>query len=181
MCYRYKATSVAFASLISIAAFSVQAMAESDLYVTGGVSSFDIDDASPTAATFRGGWNWNEHFGAEIEGSVGIDSDAFAAAPFDLDVESQVGAYFVGRVPVSDNASFFGRVGYARTEIESLFSASSFIIQTEGIAFGAGGEYMFTDRFGIRGEYTQLDTDGETRDAIEVLSLSAVIKFDGLN
>lgn len=178
MCYRYKATSIALASLIPIAAFSAMATAESELYVTGGVSSFDLDYATPTAATFRGGWNWNENFGAEIEGSVGIDSDSIDLAQVDLDIDSQVGAYLVGRIPVGDQASVFGRVGYARTEVEYNYSASSFITRADGVAIGFGGEYMFSDKFGIRGDYTRMDSDDERfADTADVLSLSAVFKF----
>ncbi len=180
MCYRYKATTVALASLVSIAAFSSLAKAESELYVTGGVASFDLDHASPAAATFRGGWNWAEHFGAEIEGSFGLDSDTIDPSEIELDIESQIGAYLVGRVPVGDNASFFSRVGYARTEIDINFGASSQIIQSDGISVGFGGEYMFTDQFGIRGDYTVMDAeDGAFTDAISVFGVSGVFKFGG--
>lgn len=180
MCYRYKVASAAIASLISIASVSSIATAESELYVTGGVASFDLDHASPTAATFRGGWNWDEHFGAEIEGSFGVDSDTIDPTEIELDIESQIGAYLVGRIPVGDNASFFSRVGYARTEIDVNFGPSSQIIQSDGISVGFGGEYMFTDQFGIRGDYTVMDVeDGAMTDAISVFGVSGVYKFGG--
>ena len=97
-----------------------------------------------------------------------------------FDIESQIGAYLVGRVPVGDNASFFSRVGYARTEIDINYGASSQIIQSDGISIGFGGEYMFTDQFGIRGDYTVMDAeDGAFTDAISVFGVSGVFKFGG--
>lgn len=154
--------------------------AESDLYVSGGLSSFDLPGAEPSAVTVRGGWLWNEHFGAELEGSFGIGSDEVGASGLQLDIESQVAAYVVGRVPLGDWVSLFGRIGYARTELELEFLEAARIEQTDGIAFGAGGEIMLTDRFGLRGEYTRMSTDDDTGyDEIDVLSLSGVIKFGG--
>lgn len=180
MCYRYKVASAAIASLISIASFSSLATAESELYVTGGVASFDFDHASPTVATFRGGWNWNEHFGAEVEGSFGVSSDTIDPSEIELDIESQIGAYLVGHIPIGEKASVFARLGYVRTELEYEYSASGFIVDSDGVASGFGGQYMFTDRFGIRGDFTRMDTDGSINtNAIEALTVSGVFKFGG--
>lgn len=182
MCYRYKVTGVAFASFVSIAVFSPVVTAESELYVTGGVSSFDLGGADPTAATFRGGLTWNETFGAEIEGSFGIDEHDYAAADIQLDVDGQVAAYLVGRLPVGEKGSVFARIGYSRTDIEGTAQGQSNVVRTDGIAYGAGGELMLTDRFGIRADYTRLTGEEDTlAKATDVFSLSGVVKFGGSN
>jgi len=162
------------ALVLGIASFPI-AYAESDLYVNGGVTSFDLDGAEPTAATFRGGWMWSENFGAELEGSFGLTSDDLGGSQLEYSIENQIGAYLVGRIPVTERASLFGRLGYTRTEIEIEYADSSWIQTEDNVAFGAGGELMFTDRFGIRGEYTRTEAD----DWIERFSLSGVIKFGG--
>lgn len=180
MCYRSKVASVAFASFISITSFPFIATAESELYVTGGFSEFDLGIADSHGATFRGGWNFSEHLGAEIEGTIGTDSQHWEATGAELGVDSQIGGFLVGRVPIGENASMFARIGYTRTEVEHDLGASEFNVRTDDFAFGFGGEYMFTDRFGIRGDYTQSETDlGPGSNQIDAFTLSGVIKFGG--
>ena len=109
-----------------------------------------------------------------------MDSEASDVLGGDIKLDSQVGAYLVGRIPVDDKASVYGRVGYARTEVEFDYSGGDFIRTSDGIAFGFGGEYMFTDRLGIRGDYTSTDGEGGIgAGSIEAFSLSGVIKFGG--
>ncbi len=156
------------------------AAAESELYVTGGVSSFDLGSVTPSGGTIRGGWRWDEHFGAEIEGSFGLESDATDFLNSNINIEGQVGAFLVGRLPINDKVSVFGRIGYARTEVEYDFSNNQYIRTADGIASGIGAEYSFTDRFGIRGDLTHTDGGGGIGvDAIDALSVSAVFKFGG--
>ena len=123
---------------------------------------------------------WNETFGAEIEGSFGIDEHDIAVADIQIDVDSQIAAYLVGRLPVGEKGSVFARIGYSRTDIEGTAQGRSNLVRTDGIAFGAGGELMLTDRFGIRADYTRLTGEQDTLATdTDVFSLSGVIKFGG--
>jgi hypothetical protein len=44
----------------------------------------------------------------------------------------------------------------------------------DGVAFGGGAQYMFTPKFGMRGDYTRLE--GED-DGVDTFAASAVVKF----
>ena len=162
------------------AAMLPTALAESELYVNGGVSSFDGEGVKPLAATIRGGWTWSEHFGVELEAATSLGSESWAGTDIDISIDAHYAGYLVGRYPVADNASLFGRIGYSRTEIDFEERGRSRILLGDGLAIGAGGEYMFTDQVGLRGEYSRLELHHSQGDGgTDVLSLSAVYKFGG--
>lgn len=155
------------------------AAAESELYVTGGVSSFDPGSNSSDGATIRAGWRWDEHFGAEIEGSLGEKTDTPDNFR-EVGIDSQVGVFLVGRAPLGENASVFARIGYTRTEVEYEYYGNKFLSRSDTPAFGFGGEYMFNERLGVRGDYTYFDhDDSPSAGPVNALSVSAVFKFGG--
>ena len=159
-------------------AFVSFAHAESDLYVTGGVSLADIENLEVKTLTLRGGWTFNDYLGAEIEGSVGVDGDNLPGGNGDLDMDAQYGAFLVGRTPIGPNTNLFARIGYARTELDVGSTTGSRVIQNDGLAYGGGAEFMFSNEFGIRGEYTRYEEDdGPTSESVDAVTLSAVYKF----
>lgn len=165
-----------------LSSFTQAAFAESDWYVTGGVSSVDIDSATPTALTVRVGGRLNDFLGGELEGSIGLsDDDLGPGSGADVGVEHQIGAYLVGRLPASENAVLLARIGYVESEFDADATGIVTNAVTEhGFSVGVGGEYMFTEQLGIRADYTITGADDQAPfDSIEAVSLSGVFKFGG--
>ncbi len=168
------------AAIVLTAAIIPSANAESDLYVSGGYSSIDLSDASPNALTVRGGFELNKYIGAEIEGSIGLGSDEIGpGSGIDLEIDHQIGGFLVGRLPVGEQFNILGRVGYVETDVSAdidQFNLNTSRVE-QGVALGIGGEYMFTENFGLRGEYTDIDSNDAAFGSIETVTISGVYKF----
>ena len=169
----------AFAALLAGVLLTPAAIAESELYVTGGYSVIDGDGATLDALTIRGGWMFTEMFGAELEGSFGIGSDDVDGFPgAEIELNNQFGGYLVGRFPVAEQFDVIGRLGYTTGEFEASGGGFSDTADVDGFAFGIGGEFMFTDTFGVRGDYTRIEADDDDLDGgVDVFAISGVLKF----
>lgn len=166
----------AFAILAVSMAASPAAMAESELYVNGGASSFSTDDANITAFTARGGVWFNDLIGAEAEASFGLGADD--ADGVDIELENAFGGYLVAKYPVLPRVDVLGRVGYTVGEFQSANNGVSTDADADGFAFGFGGEVMLTDQLGLRGDYTRIEPGEDGLDGgVNVFALTGVYKF----
>ena len=166
----------AIAAILVSTALVPAAMAESDLYVNGGVSTFDADDANLTAFTARGGISFNDLLSAEFEASFGLGADN--SNGFDSELENQFGGFLVAKYPVLPRVDIHGRVGYTTAEIQSATNGVSSDVNADGFAFGLGGEVMITDQLGIRGDYTRIEVDDDQLDGgVNVFALTGVYRF----
>ena len=169
----------AVAAFLAGAIFIPVAAAESQLYVNGGVSVFDTDEATINAVNLRGGVEFNALLGAEFEAAFGLgaeDLDSIDGA--EIEVENQFSGFFVGRYPVLPRAEVLGRIGYTTGELQTSNSGVTSDAEIDGLAFGVGGEYMFTDAFGLRTDYTRIEVDNDDLDGgINVFSIGGVFKF----
>jgi opacity protein-like surface antigen len=153
---------LAFIAAASVAALVAPGLAHAQegAYVGAGYTQFDADDVSVGAVTGRAGYRFHPNFAAEAEASFGVGDDD------GVELDNSVGVYGVGILPVSPEFDLFARVGYHNTE----FNAG----EDDGIAYGAGAQWNITERFGIRGEYTRLDSDEEE---VDTYGASVVYKF----
>ena len=158
------------------------AIAQSDLYVTGGYSAFDGDGATLDTFTVRGGLAFHEILGAEFEGSFGLGAeDAGGTAGGQVELENQFGAYLVGRYPVAPSFDVLARIGYTTGEYQASNNGVTGDVDVDGVAFGIGGEYMINDQYGVRADYTRVEAEDDSFDGgIDVFSISAVFKFGDL-
>lgn len=158
------------------------AAADSELYVNGGVALYDTEDATIKALNLRGGIEFNALMGAEFEAAFGLgaeDVSGFSGAQ--LELENQFAGYFVGRYPVMPRTDVLLRLGYTTGELQLSNSGVSLDDEIDGLAFGIGSTYMFTDAFGIRGDYTRIETsDSNAQGGIDTFALSGVFKFGDL-
>ena len=83
------------------------------------------------------------------------------------ELDSELGAFVVGKLPISPSFDVFGRVGVARIETSPGGDE-------DGLAYGAGGTWNLTSQDGIRGDWTRHDYDAGEVDAY---SLSYVRNF----
>ena len=167
------------ALLLSVSGFGGSAAADSDLYLNAGISAFDGDGATLKALTARGGLAFHELLSAELEASFGLGAeDLDGVSGVELKLENQVGGYLVGRYPLLPNLEAIGRIGYTTGEFQASAGGVAGDIETDGFAFGLGGEYMITQQLGLRGDYTRIEVDDDGLDGgVNAFALAAVYKF----
>jgi len=133
---------------------------QSYTYGTLGATLYEVDSDN-FGIQGRLGWQSKNIFGAEIEGSFGVNDESDTV---DLGV--------------SNRFNVFSRVGYHNTEIDVEVDDGTTVtedtISTDGIAYGIGAEYAFDPKTSIRADYTRYDLDGPDADAI---SLAIARKF----
>ena len=147
--------------------------ADPAFYLEGGYSHYQADnpDVSLGAAQIRAGWEFNEFLGAEADAAIGIADDSVAGVTVDLN--HQYGVYARGKVAFTDRFSGHVRVGYSSVDLDVSSAGASSSSSDDGVAYGVGGTFMFTDRQGLRADYTRHEFD----DAIDNISVSYVYRF----
>ncbi len=150
--------------------------ADRNWYANLGYTQFSADEIDVGGATVRLGYKFNPNFGVEGEASFGIDGDTadFLGTPVDIDLDDQFGVYAVGYLPLSPQFELLGRVGWVSIEAQGSVGGFSTGADDDGLAAGVGAQWMFTDGFGVRGEYTRLASDN---DGVDAWTIAAVAKF----
>ncbi|MFN7054312.1 porin family protein [Hyphomonas sp.] len=164
---------LALVSLATALIAAPAAFAQSNIEVGGSYSHIDVGPADVGALTGRATWFVTDYLGLEGEASIGVKDDN--VGPGKIELDHSIGAFGVLRAPVTERFDIFGRLGYARSELSAsapgLGSASA---DFDGVAYGVGGRYFFTDRVGLRGDFTKYE--GDNNDA-DVISIGAVVRF----
>ena len=165
-----------FAASLAIAGegFSIGASAAR---ATVSVKDAGIDiDGDSTGWRVFGTYMFNKNFG--IEGGVssfGKPNDNSLPSNMQVETESY-DLYAVAAYPVSEDAGFIAKLGFAswNTETEVNDTNETHHKSTD-LALSLGGQYDFTERFGIRAEYEWFDH--ATSGAEDVVSISGVFRF----
>jgi outer membrane immunogenic protein len=134
---------------------------QANVYLNGGYTHLDGDSPEVGGITGRVGVGFGSHFAVEGEGTIGVNDDGGA------ELDNQIGLFGVGKLPITERFDIFGRVGVSRTE----FSPGG---DADGLAYGVGANYFFTEKDGIRGDVTRHDYDDADVDSY---SVSYVRKF----
>lgn len=159
---KLKIALAAASMLIAPAFMTANAQQSSGVYVSGGYTHFDGDGGAELGGlTGRVGVNLTPNFAIEGEGTFGVSDDS------GTELDSELGAFVVGKIPVSQQFDVFGRVGVARIETSPGGDE-------DGLAYGAGAQWNLTRNDGIRGDWTRHDYDAGEVDAF---SLSYVRSF----
>ncbi len=153
---------LAAASMLVAPAFMSAQAQTSGVYVSGGYTQFNGDGGADLGAiTGRVGVNITPYVAIEGEGSFGVKGDS------GTDLDNELGAFVVAKLPLSPSFDVFARVGASRIETSPGGSE-------DGVAYGAGGTFNLTPIDGIRADWTRHDYDVGNADAY---SLSYVRKF----
>jgi hypothetical protein len=136
----------------------------SNFYVNLGAVNYDVDNG-PTGFQGRIGYNANQYFGAEIEGSRSV-GDGRVEGVGGISVKYAAAAFAVGRLPITDKFSLLARGGYHQTK----FGQGNTSAKVDDFAYGIGAEYLFTPKDGVRVDLTryELDFPGDDYDAVAV-------------
>ncbi|MGE0829956.1 MAG: porin family protein [Hyphomonadaceae bacterium] len=159
---RFAFLAAAAAALMAVPG-AAQAQQEG-LYLGGGYTHYDGEDANVGGVTGRLGYRFHPNIAVEGEASTGVvDDDG-------VELDNSYGVYGVGIVPLSPSLEAFGRVGYHNTEV----SDGVVSVEQDGVGYGGGLQWNVSDRFGIRGEYTRLEGDD---DGVNTFGVGGVWKF----
>lgn len=160
-------------------AASAQDTSDTTVYGTIGYANVSADDGADVnlgALQGRIGARFGKYFGVEGELATGVKDDSFdvLGTNVDVDLKHEVGVFAVGAYPITERFELFGRVGYAWAEAKAKGAGISDTANLDGIAYGVGGQYFFTDKDGVRVDYTR--HDGNDAEA-DVFGVSYVRKF----
>lgn len=148
-------------ALLGATAWAAPAFAQPGFYAGAGYTRFDADSAELDGVTGRLGYQFNNYFALEGEGTFGVGDDN------GVELDHAAGVYARGILPVGANVDLFGRVGYQKIEGDG-------VIDDDGVGAGVGVEWRpGGGRFGLRGEYTRLDTG----DDVDTASVSGIVHF----
>ena len=163
------------ATSISALAMSAQAQ-DSGAYVNLGVQTLEFDTYNILG---RVGYNFNEYFGVEAEGSIGIFGEEEDG--IEIDSPYSLGGFAVAQFPLTQKFDIFGRVGYSIVNLEvGVEDFGEVDENVDGVGFGGGIEYSFNDSNGVRLGYTYQtlsDFDDIEVGNASVFDISYVRKF----
>jgi hypothetical protein len=153
---------LAAASMLVAPAFMTAQAQNSGVYVSGGYTHFDGDGGAELGGiTGRVGVEFGPNFAVEGEGTFGVKDDG------GTELDSELGVFAVGKLPINPSFDIFGRVGVSRIETSPGGDE-------DGLAYGAGAQWNLTAQDGIRGDWTRHDYDvGE----VDAYALSYVRSF----
>jgi OOP family OmpA-OmpF porin len=152
-----------------------------------GQASIEVDDvdfdANDTAFKLFGGYSFNQNFAVELTyfdgGAPGERFDFGGGLTGSVETEiTGLNLSAVGRIPVGESFSLFGKLGYASYDAEVTAEAGGFSASEDGsdedLSYGIGAGFAFGPSFEMRAEYEAIDiSDG----SFNVLSVSGLFRF----
>lgn len=154
------------AAVAAAALMSLPSVAHADWYAGAGYTQYDVDDADDVGGiTGRLGYQFNDNFGVEGEGAIGVDDGD------DAELNHALGVYGTARVPLTQSFALHGRLGYNHLDIERDAAPD---IDEGGLSYGGGLGWTFSNNFGVRADWTRTETDDDEADAI---SLGGALRF----
>jgi OmpA-OmpF porin, OOP family len=179
----------AFAALALTAAMAAQADVQPGFYAGASIgttkltddglesSAFDVDD-SDTGFKIFGGYSFNNNFAVELsyfdlgEVSGVLDDPFFGDIAFDVGV-SGFNASVVGRLPVAETFSLFGKLGFASYDLEAHATVSGFGSGSDSssesdLTYGVGAALSVGPQWELRAEYEAINVDDGDANMISV-------------
>lgn len=135
-----------------------------------GATSCDDED---TGWKVFGGYELNQNFAVE---AAWVDMGEISASGPGVSVTAEGDGFAFdvkGTLPINDQFGVFAKVGLISWELEGGGAASGLDDDGTDAMYGVGAHYMFTEQFGVVGEWEFFDTDDEG----ELLSIGGLIKF----
>jgi len=169
----------------SIAALLPAAVAQG-FYVDGGYSAasselefVDEEDADSTASfdlnmgAIGGhvGYDFTPYFGVEGEVLIGVQDGSFTFEDvaleddieFDVGMNSMFGVFAKANLPLGERFNAFARAGYAAGEFEISTDGEDGVSVSDtadGVGYGVGASFDFTQQIYVRGDFTRYDFAG---------------------
>ena len=172
------------AALWLMAATAVQADTQPGFYAGVGIGNASAEDdvsgfdGSDTGFKLFGGYSFNDNFAVELAYlDGGAPDDRFGNINVELEV-SGLNASAVGRLPVSNTVSLFGKLGFASYDVEATASSGGLSASEDdsdtALSYGVGASIGVADRFEVRVEWEAIDVDDG---AFSFLSVGGLVRF----
>jgi outer membrane immunogenic protein len=130
------------------------------VYGNLGWSGVNAQGSWTHSITGRVGGRFGRFVGVEGEVSGGLSTDHHVTGTTNVGVKQTLAgaAYGVGFLPLGSNFDLLARVGYgaSRFNVEPA-GLASYHVSEHGIRYGAGAQYFFDGRNGIRADWTRHD------------------------
>jgi hypothetical protein len=150
------------ASLFCLAA-AASAHAQEGLYGGAFVSRITyaedgLDDANPTAVGVKLGASINKNFAVEARLGVGLSDDSInvLGVPVSIKVNNFIGVYGKGILPLSNQASLYGLLGYTQGKLKAEFPGGSTSESDSDVSYGVGGDFAITPTTSLNVEWARL-------------------------
>lgn len=150
-------------------------------YISANIGNTDFEGVSSSSFSFAGGYKLNEQFAFEItyKDLGSFNEDAGNGVDVDIDVDG-LGAYFVGKMPVTDKVDFFGKIGMVAWEIEGSAQGTpvSVVIDGTDLSYGLGASYAISDNTSLKFEMDRIsaELEGESGN-VDTLSVGISFSF----
>jgi hypothetical protein len=123
-------------------------------YGTLGYSGHTVDNQDLGTITGRLGTRIGPWFGVEGEFTGGTNHQPIGGHET-LGVNDQQAIYGVAYLPVTPNIDLFGRIGVGRTDWNYKGPMTDDHASDRSWNFGGGGQWFFTQKDGLRADYTK--------------------------
>jgi outer membrane immunogenic protein len=172
----------AAASVLAVAAFSAPAMAQDAASNTGvtwygnlGYTGIDAAHTDLSAVDGRIGARFGAHFGVEGEAAFGVGHEN-AGAGTNVRLNDEEAIYGVGYLPINPKVDLFARIGYGHQDFH-FSGAFPGHENADSFNYGAGAQYFWDGKDGVRGEYTRVDSQGHGVPDANTWGINYVRKF----
>jgi OmpA-OmpF porin, OOP family len=157
------------------------ALAQNGFYAGASIGQATIDacdgvtkcDDEDTSWKIFGGWEFNRNIALE---AAFVDFGEVSGSIAGSSVSAEADGWALagkGMLPLTEQFGVFGKFGMIMWDVEGGGTAWDIDDDGTDLIFGLGAQYMFTDRFGIVGEWEWYDIDAD----IDVFSIGAMFKF----
>lgn len=158
------------AASLSVIAIAAPAFAQdatspnTGVYGNLGYANFGQSDLDLDAVQGRLGYRFNNYLGVEGELATGLGNDSMSIAPgvdAKTKLKHQEAIYGVGFLPLTPQLDLIGRVGYGNTKVRTKVAGISDSDNEQSWNFGAGAQYHFDGKNGIRADYTRQEYEDD--------------------
>jgi len=127
--------------------------------ITNIVKDIDLDMG---AVMLDAGYKFNDYIAVEGRYWIGVDEDCLSLDAIETDTDAW-GIYVKPMYPVTDSLDIYGLLGYGSA---SLNDAITFDGDVEGISWGVGASYSFTDNISVFVDYVAFTEDTITNNKL---------------
>lgn len=154
-------------SLLMLALMGTPALAaQPGVYGGAHLSAVNVDSGEGFKADFTTlggqlGYLINDNFAVEGRLAFGVKDDTVNMYGYHVKVklDNYVGIYAVPQVPLSDNISLYGLLGWNKVKVKASYMGSSDSGSDSSLAFGAGIKMPVADNANLYLEYAKLASD----------------------
>lgn len=181
--YPHAFTSLAIAAAVSFSGAAAADPTSAGTAYFGGqyaMVTYDEDnlpEAEPSVIVGRAGLFITDNVSVEGRFGFGLEDDTISALGVDVDAEIDnfFGGYVNGHLPLADQASLYGVIGFTRAKGTASTADISLSDTDSGISWGAGFNFYATEQLGLNLEYMQyLDESGYD---VSAIAFGAIYNF----